>query len=41
VFLVKICDITYASGLKPVIDSPTIVYADNAACIAQVKGRIY
>jgi len=28
-----------ASGFKPVIDSPTIIYEDNAACIAQVRGR--
>ena len=33
-----IAHIQGSCGLKPVVDSPTIIYEDNAACIAQVKG---
>lgn len=33
-----IAHIQKTCGLKPVIDSPTIIYEDNAACVAQVRG---
>ena len=30
--------ITNSCGFEPVVNSPTIIYEDNAACVAQVRG---